>query len=281
MYGNRAGEGEDIFYYLTLYNENYPMPPRPDHVEPADIVSGIYQFSAAGDGFGRRATILFSGSAQGAARAAQEELASRWGVGADLYSVTSYKHLRQQALGVERENRLRPGAEPEVPYITRVLQGAPGPVIAVTDFMKLVPDMVGRWIPHRFVPLGTDGFGHSDTRQALRAFFEVDMPSIVVATLSALAEDGVIEPALAQEAITHYGIDPYRLDPADPMNLPRPSSHALDAGRRAGDGDGPVHGDGSDAATADGTAGPVHDAHRAGARVDGAAPRSEHSTITP
>ena len=215
MYGNGAAEGDDVFYYLTIYNENYPMPPRPDHVGPSDIVSGIYQWNTGPDGLAHRATILFSGSAHGAARAAQDELASRWGVSADLYSVTSYKRLRHDGLVTERWNRLHPDAEPRVPLVTRRLGGAAGPVVAVTDYLKLVPDQVARWVPQPFIPLGTDGFGRSDTRQALRRFFEVDSAHVVAAVLGGLAAAGAIPASTVKEALAHYELDPDIVDPVD------------------------------------------------------------------
>jgi pyruvate dehydrogenase E1 component len=236
MYGNRAGESEDVFYYLTIYNENYVMPPRPDHVEPADIVSGIYPWNTGSD-LPVRATVLFSGSAQGAARAAQEELASRWGVSVDLFSVTSYKRLRADALAAERWNRLHPNGERRVPHITKVLENAAGPIVAVTDYMKLVPDQVARWVPGAFVPLGTDGFGRSDTRDALRRFFEVDMGHVVVTVLSSLADAGSIDRSKVTEAIAQYGIDADAEDPANIDTRPRDAvSAAPTTGRRVDDG---------------------------------------------
>src|SRR5690606_15449007 len=147
-----------------LYNENYLMPPRPDGVEEG-ILSGLYRWADAPDGPSHRATILFSGTAQGAVRAAQSELAERWDVGAELWSATSYKRLREQALTTERWNRLHPTEPARTPLVTDLLDGAAGPVVAVTDYMKAVPDQVGRWVNRPFVPLGTDGFGRSDTRE--------------------------------------------------------------------------------------------------------------------
>jgi pyruvate dehydrogenase E1 component len=141
-----------------------------------------------------------------------------------------------EPLSAERWNRLHPGAEPRIPHVTKVLQDAPGPVIAVTDFMKLVPEQVARWVPAPFVPLGTDGFGRSDTREALRRFFEVDMAHVVVAVLSSLAEAGAIEPAKVSDAIAHYGIDPEAEDPADIDTRPRRKVEpAVDAARRVDD----------------------------------------------
>jgi pyruvate dehydrogenase E1 component len=203
----------DVIHYLTLYNENYVMPPMPEGVEEG-IIRGLYRWSEAPDGPGHRATILFSGSAQGAARAARAELAERWDVGADLWSATSYKRLREEALAAERWNRLHPTEPPRTPLVGQLLgAGDGGPVVAVTDFLKAVPDQVGRWVRQPFVPLGTDGFGRSDTREKLRQFFEIDMPHVVVATLWALAQQGEVKAETVAEAIGHYDIDPDRTDP--------------------------------------------------------------------
>jgi pyruvate dehydrogenase E1 component len=191
--------------------EEHPMPARPEGSE-AGILEGLYRWSPPPEA-GQRATILFSGSAQGAARAAQAELAEHYGVGAQLFSATSYKKLREEALEVERWNRLHPDGPERVPLVTQLLAGAGGPVIAVTDYMKAVPDQVARWVPGTFVPLGTDGFGRSDTREALRRHFEVDAGHVVVAVLSALAEQGAVEGSLVTEAIQRYGIDPELADP--------------------------------------------------------------------
>jgi pyruvate dehydrogenase E1 component len=204
----------DVVYYLTLYNENYVMPPIPEGATEG-IIQGLYRWADAPEGPARRATILFSGTAQGAARAAQTELAERWDVAADLWSATSYKRLREEALSTERWNRLHPTEPPRTPLVTQLLGGddAAGAVVAVTDFMKAVPDQIARWVPQRFVPLGTDGFGRSDTRERLREFFEVDMRQVVVATLWALAQQGEVKAETVAEAIAHYGIDADRTDP--------------------------------------------------------------------
>ena len=220
MYGGAHGpNGEtdpDVFYYLTLYNENYPMPARPAGVTDADIVSGLYQWLAApsGSDVKHRSTILFSGSAQGAAIAAAEELRTRFNVAVDLWSATSYKTLREDALAVERHNRLHPSQPPKVARVTALLSGCSDPVIAVSDFMKIVPEQIARFIPGRsFTALGTDGMGRSDTREALRAHFEVDMPNIVVAVLASLAQSGSVGADIVEGAIAHYGLDPARIDP--------------------------------------------------------------------
>ena len=189
------------------------MPARPDHVTDEDILSGIYQWADAPDKT-HRASILFSGPSQLAAREAQQELAEHYDVGADLWSVTSYKKIRENALAAERQNRLRSSGTPIAPDVTLKLANAGGPIIAVSDYMKLVPDQIARWVPGRFVTLGTDGFGRSDTREALRSFFEIDTAHIVVATLSALADEGRIERSVVTEAIVRYGINPDATDPA-------------------------------------------------------------------
>ena len=209
MYGENP---EDRFYYLTLYNENYAMPVMPEGVEDG-VVRGIYKFADAPAGPSRRATILFSGSAWGAARDAQKLLAEEHDVAAELWSVTSYKALREEALSVERWNRLHPSRPAETPHVTSALSSSEGPFVAVTDFMKVVPDQVARWIPGHFTPLGTDGYGRSDTRAALRSFFEVDAANVVVATLKGLAETGDGKAEEVEDAIAKYGIDTEAADP--------------------------------------------------------------------
>ncbi|NNJ46665.1 MAG: pyruvate dehydrogenase (acetyl-transferring), homodimeric type [Acidimicrobiia bacterium] len=205
-------DGEDIFYYLTLYNENYQQPAKPEGVDEG-ICRGLYRFADAPEGATHPATIVFSGTGHTAARAAQVELLEHYGVGAELFSATNYKLLREEALEVERWNRLHPGEEPRVPYVTASLESAEGPIVAVTDFMKMVPDQVARWVPGTFITLGTDGFGRSDTREALRRFFEVDTGHVVVGVLSGLAEQGRIEPSVVADAIERYDIDPDVGDP--------------------------------------------------------------------
>jgi pyruvate dehydrogenase E1 component len=206
---------EDRFYYLTLYNENQVMPARPEGVSDDDITRGIYRFAAAPEGPTRAATLLFSGSANLAAREAQTELAERWDVAASLWSVTSYKALREEALSAERRNRLHPSQAAAVPAVTTVLEGSSGPVVAVTDFMKAVPDQVSRFAPagRSFTPLGTDGYGRSDDRTALRRHFEVDAAHIVIATLHALVEAGEATPEEVTKAIAAYGVDTDAPDP--------------------------------------------------------------------
>ena len=207
MYGPQP---EDLIYYITLYNEPYPMPAMPPGVE-AQILAGMYRFAPTPEGPARRATILFSGSAWGAAAEAQRLLAENHDVAVELWSVTSYKQLREEALRAERWNRLHPGRPQRIPYVTQALQQTEGPVVAVTDFMKLVPDQIARWVPHPFMPLGTDGFGRSDTRAKLRRFFETDAAHVTVAVLRALGKDDEVA-----DAIARYGIDPDAPDPSLP-----------------------------------------------------------------
>ena len=205
-------ENEDIFYYLTAYNENYVQPAKPEGADEG-IVRGLYRFADRPEGGTHQASILFSGPAQSAARTAQQELLEHYGVAADLWSATNYKLLREEAVEVERWNLLHPGDEPRIPYVTGLLQDGSGPVVAVSDYMKMVPDQVGRWIPRRYVTLGTDGFGRSDTREALRRFFEVDAGHVVVATLSALAADGAVGPEVVADAMARYNVDPDTVNP--------------------------------------------------------------------
>jgi len=210
MYGE---EPEDRFYYLTLYNENYEMPAMPEGAEDG-IVRGIYKFAAAPEGPGRRATILFSGPAYGAAMEAQRLLATDHDVAAECWSVTSYKALREEALETERWNRLHPEEPPRVAHISQVLSAeTEGPFVAVTDFMKAVPDQVARWIPGHFTPLGTDGYGRSDDRPALRRHFETDAAHVVVAVLKALADTGDAKEQEVADAIGRYEIDAEAPDP--------------------------------------------------------------------
>jgi pyruvate dehydrogenase E1 component len=207
------GRGEDVFYYLTLYNEDYPMAPMPEGAE-AGILQGMYLFRRGGEG-SKRAQLFGSGVILREALRAQGLLAEGHGVAADVWSVTSYQQLRNQALTVERWNRLHPLVAPRVPFVTAAIEDAPGPVVAATDFLKALPDMVARWVPRSFTPLGTDGFGRSDTRQALRRHFEVDAEHIVVATLAALARAGQVEPQVVAQAIRDFGIDPEAPEPRE------------------------------------------------------------------
>ncbi|MDP9019386.1 MAG: pyruvate dehydrogenase (acetyl-transferring), homodimeric type [Actinomycetota bacterium] len=208
----RMGEGQDVFYYLTLYNETYPMPEMPAGCEQG-ILRGLYRFAPAPAEPSLRATILFSGPSWLAAAEARDQLAEHYDVGAELWSAPSYKSLREEAMSTERWNRLHPSQSPRSPWVTETLSEAEGPYVAVTDYMKAVPDQIGRWVPGTFVPLGTDGFGRSDTREALRRHFETDAAHVVVATLAALAAEGQVKEETVTDAIRRYGIDPETIDP--------------------------------------------------------------------
>ena len=203
MYGQNP---EDIFYYITLYNENYPMPAQSPSVEAHHITRGLYKFADA-PAAENRATILFSGSAHTAARHAAQELLEHFNVGVELWSATSYKNLRDEALDCERTARLHPSQPAPLPLVTRLLADSQGPIIAVTDFMRIVPEQVARFLPGRtFVPLGTDGMGRSDTREALRRYFETDAANIVVAVLHALQQEGKVDAHLVEKAIAMYAV---------------------------------------------------------------------------
>ena len=205
-------EGEDRFYYITVYNEDYAMPAMPKGVEEG-ILRGIYNFRPAMEGKGI-VQLFGSGPILNEALRAQEILAQKYGVAADVWSVTSYNELRRDALAVERWNRLHP-AEPEKrPYILDALNGAEGPIIAASDYMKAVPDQLAPWLLNRLVTLGTDGFGRSDNRQHLRQFFEVNAESIAAAALSRLAREAKFDAQRAQKAIEELGVDPEKVDPA-------------------------------------------------------------------
>ncbi|MBI4866951.1 MAG: pyruvate dehydrogenase (acetyl-transferring), homodimeric type [Candidatus Wallbacteria bacterium] len=205
-------EGEDIFYYITLYNENYAMPAMPKGAEDG-ILKGLYLFKKAAGDFKQRAQLLASGPIIRSALRAQELLAERFQIGADVWSATSFQQLRVEALSVERWNRLHPEEQPRVPYVTRVLEKSKGPIIAVTDHLKSVPGQIRGFVRTPYTTLGTDGFGRSDTRESLRAHFEIDAESVVVATLYALAREGKVEQHVVSGAIKEFGIDPEKLDP--------------------------------------------------------------------
>jgi pyruvate dehydrogenase E1 component len=202
-------QGEDIYYYLTLYNENYDQPAEPAGARDG-ILNGLYRWAESDQSLAAKATILFSGPSHGPAREAQRELAEHWEVGAELWSATSYKRLREEALEVERWNRLNPTSPPRQPLVTELLSQASGPIVAVSDYVRAVPELIAGFVPQRFVALGTDGYGRSDTREALRSFFETDMANIVVTVLHELARAGAVEPDTVAKAIEHYslGTDP-------------------------------------------------------------------------
>jgi len=208
---------EDIFYYITLYNENYPMPHKPAGVDEG-ILKGLYKLKPATEGPQEgqprpHVHLLGSGSVLSQALRAQQILAERYGVAADVWSATSYKQLRSEALEADRWSMLHPDQEPRKPYVAGLFEGDQDPVIAMSDYLKLVPDQIARWLPGRLFSLGTDGFGRSETREALRRFFEIDAEHVALAALHQLARRGAIDRCVVQGAIGELGIDPEKVYP--------------------------------------------------------------------
>jgi len=205
------GEQEDVFFYITCMNENYVHPPMPAGVEDG-ILKGMYLLQVGGQGK-IRAQLMGSGTILREVIGAAELLMNDFGIPTDVWSVTSFNELRRDALDVERWNHLHPESEPRKCYIEEKLAGRPGPFIAATDYMKIVSDQIQRWVPGQFISLGTDGYGRSDARAALRQHFEVDKRFIAVSALKALADDGVLDQKTVTQAIEKYGIDPDRPNP--------------------------------------------------------------------
>jgi pyruvate dehydrogenase E1 component len=213
---------EDVFYYVTVMNENYPQPSMPEGAHEG-ILRGMYRLGEA-RGAGReprrktrqaQVQLLGSGTILREVMAAAALLEKDWKVAADVWSVTSFTELRREGIATERWNRLHPDADSKACWVERCLGDTRGPVIAATDYMRAVPDMIRTWVPRRYVTLGTDGFGRSDTREALRDFFEVDRRHVAVAALKALADDGTIERKLVARAIEQYRLAVDRPNPWD------------------------------------------------------------------
>ena len=204
MYGD---DPENIYYYLTVYNEPYVQPAEPDDVDVEGILRGMHLVSPAGDADGPRVQLLASGVSVTWAMRAQELLRDDWGVQADVWSVTSWNELRRDGLAVDRHNLLNPGDAPRTAYVTQRLAGQSGPVVAVSDWMRAVQDMVREWVPTDFVSLGTDGWGLSDTRGALRRHFLVDAESITVQALAMLARRGEVDRDQVVKALERYRLD--------------------------------------------------------------------------
>ncbi|MEV5378512.1 pyruvate dehydrogenase (acetyl-transferring), homodimeric type [Streptosporangium nondiastaticum] len=200
MYGENA---EDVFYYLTVYNEPIQHPAEPADVDAEGILKGLYRFSQGEKG-AIPAQILASGVAVPWAIEAQKILAEEWDVKADVWSATSWNELRKDAIEAEEHNLLHPEEELRVPYVTQKLQGAEGPFVAVSDWMRAVPDQISRWVPGAYQSLGADGFGFADTRGAARRFFHIDAQSIVLAVLTELAKQGKVDRSLLKQAVDRY-----------------------------------------------------------------------------
>ncbi|MBF6048196.1 pyruvate dehydrogenase (acetyl-transferring), homodimeric type [Streptomyces sp. NRRL B-1677] len=200
MYGENA---ENVFYYLTVYNEPIQHPAEPAEVDAEGILKGLYRFSQGEKG-AIPAQILASGVAVPWAIEAQKILAEEWDVKADVWSATSWNELRKDAVEAEEHNLLHPEEELRVPYVTQKLQGAEGPFVAVSDWMRAVPDQISRWVPGAYQSLGADGFGFADTRGAARRFFHIDAQSIVLAVLTELAKQGKVDRSVLKQAVDRY-----------------------------------------------------------------------------
>ena len=205
-------DNEDIFYYLALYNENYPMPPMPEGSADG-ILKGLYKFKAGSEGKKLKAHILGSGAIMQSALKAQEILAEKYGVSADVWSATSYKLLRSDAIRVQRWNMLHPTLPAKKNYVESLLAKESGVFVAVSDNIRTVPDQIAPWVPGGLFTLGTDGFGRSDTRGRLRRFFGVDVESTVIGTLYVLAEKNLIDRKVVDQAIKDLGVDPEMMLP--------------------------------------------------------------------
>ena len=217
MYGD---DPENVFFYLTVYNEPYVQPAEPEGLAVEDLLRGMYLYAPAADvpEGAPKAQLLASGVAVNWALKAQRLLRDDWGVHADVWSVTSWNELRREALAVDRWNRRHPSDEPRAPFVTQRLADRPGPVVAVSDYMRAVQDQIQGYVPQDFSSLGTDGWGMSDTRGALRRHFGVDAESIVVQTLGRLSRTGAVDPAAAAQGIDLYALTDIRsVDPGTGM----------------------------------------------------------------
>jgi pyruvate dehydrogenase E1 component len=205
---------ESVFYYLTVMNEQYAMPAMPEGAHDG-ILKGLYKFRAAGNANAPlRAQLFGSGAILPEVIKAQEVLESKYNVASDVWSVTSYTELYREGHACERWNMLHPGETARVPYVTQCLANAPGVLIAASDYVKAMPDSIDRWLPRSLTTLGTDGFGRSESRAALRDFFEVDYRYVIVATLAALAREGQIQRSVVDEAIKAHNVNPDKANPA-------------------------------------------------------------------
>jgi pyruvate dehydrogenase E1 component len=210
MYVNQ----ESIFYYLTVMNEQYAMPEMPQDAS-GGILKGLYRFRAASKPTAPlRAQLFGSGAILPEVIKAQEILESKYSVSADVWSVTSYTELYREGHACERWNMLHPDETPRVPYVTQCLKDASGVFIAASDYVKAMPDSIDRWLPRPLTSLGTDGYGRSESRAALREFFEVDYRWVILATLAALVRDGQMEPSVVEQAMKTYNINPEKANPA-------------------------------------------------------------------
>ena len=208
MYGTGGPDeqGENVIFYITVYNEPVSQPAQPEDVDVDGILKGIHRIGVA-EGDGPRVRLLASGVAvpwiEDAARMLREE----WGVAADTWSVTSWNELARDAVAAEEWSLLHPSETARTPFVTEKLSGSNGPVVAVSDYMRAVPLQIARWVPEDYRVLGAEGFGFADTRAAARRFFHIDAQSVVVQALQALSDAGEIDPAVVEKAFTQYRID--------------------------------------------------------------------------
>ncbi|MCZ2857245.1 pyruvate dehydrogenase (acetyl-transferring), homodimeric type [Blastococcus sp. VKM Ac-2987] len=235
MYGEDPGaplggsRSPDVMYYLTVYNEPFSQPAEPEHLDVQGVLAGMYRYAEGpraddGEPGEVKAQLLASGVAVPWALRAQELLAQDWGISADVWSVTSWTELRRQADACAEWNLLHPEEEPRTPYVTERLQDTTGPVVAVSDWMRAVPDLIAPYVPGGMATLGTDGFGLSDTRPALRRHFHVDAESIVVRALASLADEGQVDRAKVREAVEKYQVRDVQAAPAEDRSDPSPAT---------------------------------------------------------
>ena len=204
MYGENP---ENIYFYITIYNEPYKQPAEPDGLDIEGLLRGIYRYRPAPEERSHKAQILASGVGMPEALRAAELLAAEWDVAADVWSVTSWGELNREGVDIEKEKLRHPERPARTPYITKVLADTAGPAVAVSDWMRGVPEQIRPWVPNTYITLGTDGFGFSDTRPAARRYFNTDAESVVVGVLEGLARDGNIDSSVAVEAARRYKID--------------------------------------------------------------------------
>jgi pyruvate dehydrogenase E1 component len=215
MYGE---DSENVYYYLTMYNEPIDQPAEPEGLDVDGLLRGLYRYRPADSEATVKAQLLASGSAMPGALRAQQLLADDWGVAADVWSVTSWVELHRDGLRTDDTNLLDPAAEPRYAFVTHRLGDAPGPVVAVSDYQRAVQELIRPWVPSDYVTLGTDGFGLSDTRGALRRHFRIDAESITVRTLQELARRGEVKREVVKEAFDRYRLDdPRAADPGAGM----------------------------------------------------------------
>jgi pyruvate dehydrogenase E1 component len=206
-------EQESVFYYLTVMNEQYEMPAMPEGARDG-ILKGMYRFSKASNGKAKaKAQLLGSGTILNEVRAAAK-LLEKYGVAADVWSVTSYNELYRDAHACDRWNMLHPDQPAKAPYVTQCLKDTAGAIVAASDYLKVLPSSLDRWMPRRVRSLGTDGFGRSEARKELREFFEVESRYVALATLAELAQNGDIDQKVVVQAMKDFGIDPNKKNPA-------------------------------------------------------------------